>query len=167
MGGLVAFEIIRELRRMNALLPQKLFISSTSGLNAYTKSQVDYTLPNEELIHQYPHLHISNIGNTEMQSLLINILRSDLQFLYNYEFTVEEPLDLPIIAIHGTADERVSLHQMEEWAKETAVSFNLLSRTGGHRYIEHDGEFVAFLIQEELTRTTLPEKVKVPVYKMR
>jgi acyl transferase domain-containing protein/surfactin synthase thioesterase subunit len=163
MGGMVAFEITRELRRMNALLPHKLFISSTSGLNAYTKSDVDYTLSNEDLIHQYPHLHISNIGSTEMQNLLINILRADLQFLYNYEFTFEEPLNIPIIALHGDADERVKLHQMEEWEKETANSFRLISRTGGHRYIEHDGEFVAKLIEGELTHTSTPETLKVSV----
>lgn len=149
MGGLVAFELIRELRRMNATLPQKLFISSTSGLNAYSKSQVDYTLSNDELVQLYPHLEMKNIGSAEMQDMLINILRADLQFLYNYEYHAEEPLNIPIIAIHGSEDERVKRHQIEQWEKETTASFNLVSRSGGHRYIQHDGEFVVQLIHEE------------------
>ncbi|HEY8935225.1 MAG TPA: thioesterase domain-containing protein, partial [Cyclobacteriaceae bacterium] len=164
MGGMVAFEIIRELRRAKVQLPQMLFISSTSGLNAYTKSQVDYTLSDDELVHQYPHLHINNIGNTEMQSLLINILRADLQFLYDYEYVMEEPLSIPIIAIHGDEDERVKRDQIEQWRKETTSSFNLLSRHGGHRYIQHDGEFVARLIQQEastLKLITMKDKAKL------
>jgi len=150
MGGMVAFEIIRELRRTKSRLPHHLFISSTSGLNAYTKSQVDYALSEEELIHQYPHLHIRNIGNSEMQSLLITILRADLQFLYHYDYKTEAPLALPITAVHGNEDERVSRIQIEQWEKETTSSFNLIPREGGHRYIQHDGEFVAQLVLKEL-----------------
>lgn len=157
MGGLLAFEIIREFRRINFALPEKLFISSTSGLDAYDKSQVDPTLSNEELVQLYPHLHIDNIGDVELQGILINLLRADLQFLYSHEYMVEEPLNIPIVAIHGSEDERVKRHQIEAWEKETAVSFKLISRKGGHRYIAHDGEFVTNLILQEVG--LLEEKV--------
>lgn len=151
MGGLLAFEVIRELRRGKRRLPETLFISSTSGLTAYEKSQVDYKVSNDELVRLYPHLALSNIGNEEMQALLINILRADLQFLYNYEYHREELLDIPIIAIHADDDERVSRHQIEQWEKETTASFKLISRSGGHRYIQLDSEFVVRLIEEEAT----------------
>jgi surfactin synthase thioesterase subunit len=98
----------------------------------------------------YPHLALSNIGDVEIQNLMINILRADLQFLYHYEFITEEPLNIPIIAIHGAEDERVKRNQIEQWEKETAASFNLISRAGGHRYIEHDGAFVAQLVQDNI-----------------
>jgi acyl transferase domain-containing protein/surfactin synthase thioesterase subunit len=155
MGGMIAYEISRELRRRKIALPETLFISSTSGLGAYDKKQVDYTLSNEELVQMYPHLDINNIGDVEIQSLLINILRADLQFLYHYEFVREEPLNIPIVAIHGNEDERVKRHQMEEWEKETAASFKLIDRSGGHRYIEQDAVFVAQLVQEEIYSKTL------------
>ncbi len=106
----------------------------------------------------YPHLDISNVGNAEMQDLLINILRADLKFLYNYEYTVDELLDIPIIAIHGEEDERVNRYQIEQWKKETTASFNLISRSGGHRYIQHDGLFVTQLIQEEVSAQMLTVK---------
>ncbi|HEY9044868.1 MAG TPA: acyltransferase domain-containing protein, partial [Ohtaekwangia sp.] len=104
MGGMLAFEITRELRRKNLALPKTLFISSTSGLDAYDKKQVDYTLSDEELVQMYPHLDSSNIPDAEIQKLLINILRADLQFLYHYTFMHEAPLEIPIIAIHGSED---------------------------------------------------------------
>jgi acyl transferase domain-containing protein len=159
MGGLIAFELIRALRSAGTALPEALFISSTSGLNAYQKSQVDYTVSAEELVNQYPHLHIDNIGSLEMQEILINILRADLKLLHNYEYTAEAPLSIPIIAIHGNEDERVKRNQIEQWEAETASSFRLIPRSGGHRYIQHDAEFVIQLIQDQATaQMTLAEK---------
>jgi surfactin synthase thioesterase subunit/acyl carrier protein len=154
MGGLVAFEIMHELRKADRRLPDILFISSTSGLNAYEKQQVDYTLPNDELVKLYPHLDISVIKDEELQEMLIQILRADLQLLHSHQYRFVVPFNVPIIAIHGNEDQRVSRHQIGQWEKETFTSFQLISRPGGHRYIENDGEFVAGLIHKELQELT-------------
>jgi acyl transferase domain-containing protein/surfactin synthase thioesterase subunit len=150
MGGLVAFEVMHELRKIHGRLPEVLFISSTSGLNAYEKRQVDYTLPNEVLVKLYPHLDLSVVKDEELQQMLIQILRADLQLLHGHQYRFEVPFNVPIVAIHGQEDQRVSRHQIGQWEKETFASFRLLSRPGGHRYIEQDGEFVAGLIRSEL-----------------
>lgn len=149
MGGLIAFEVIRELRRRKKSMPQQLFISSTAGLTSYTKKDVDYNLSDQELIEMYPHLDISVIKDAELQQMLIGILRADLELIYHYNYAHEEPLDVPIFAIHGKSDTRVKLHQIEQWEKETNTTFKLLQRPGGHRYIESDGPFVTGLIREE------------------
>jgi acyl transferase domain-containing protein len=150
MGGLIAFEIMREMRRREWQLPLQLFISSTSGLTAYDKKQVDYRLSDDQLVALYPHLALSAIGSLEMQQMLISILKADLQLIHGYEYKREPLFSVPIVAIHGNEDERVKRHQIERWAEETDSSFELISRKGGHRYIQHDGEFVASLIKEKL-----------------
>lgn len=149
MGGLIAFEIIRELRKRNKSLPQQLLISSTAGLTSYTKDDVNYKLSDEELVAMYPHLDIKIIGDKELQQLLIGILKADLELIYNYEYAHEEPLDVPILAIHGDDDKRVKRHQIAQWERETNTTFKLVDRPGEHRYIEHDGEFVTNLIRQE------------------
>lgn len=149
MGGLIAFEAIRELRKRNHAMPLKLFISSTAGLTSYTKADVDYRLSETDLINAYPHLDIGNIGDEELQQLLMKILRADLELIYNYDYTHVQPLDVPIIAIHGNDDTRVRRHQIAQWEKETMANFKLIDRQGGHGYISHDSEFVAKLIMEE------------------
>ncbi len=149
MGGLIAFEIMHELRKMKKALPEMLFISSTSGLNAYEKAQVDYTISDDELVRLYPHLDLSVIGDRELQQMLITILRADLQLLHSHQYRFEVPFNVPIIAIHGDDDQRVNRYQIEQWEKETFTSFRLVSRPGGHRYIEHDAEFVTDLIEQE------------------
>jgi surfactin synthase thioesterase subunit len=111
---------------------------------------VDYTLTNEALVKLYPHLDLSVVKDEELQQMLIQILRADLQLLHSHQYRFEEPFNIPILAIHGQEDQRVARHQIEQWEKETFASFRLLSRPGGHRYIEHDGQFVAGLISSEL-----------------
>jgi acyl transferase domain-containing protein/surfactin synthase thioesterase subunit len=162
MGGLVAFEIMHELRKADHRLPEVLFISSTSGLNAYEKRQVDYSLPNEALVKLYPHLDLSVVKDEELQQMLIQILRADLQLLHSHQYHFEVPFNVPIVAIHGSEDQRVSQHQIEQWEKETFTSFRLVSRPGGHRYIEHDTDFVAGLIRSELKQVSAePREVVV------
>jgi len=150
MGGALLFEVTRELRRLNQALPVKMFVSSTPWLGSYDKKQVEYTLTQAELVKRFPHLSHENIADEELQEILVNILRSDLQILTQYEFKREDAFEIPLIAIHGSKDQSVQQDQMEKWQKETNSSFKLISRNGGHRYIEHDPAFVATMVSDEL-----------------
>lgn len=160
MGGLLAFEVMRALRKQQAQLPFSLFISSTAGLTAYEKRQVDYAVSKEELIRLYPHLELKYVGTEEMQDLLVNILRADLQFLHSYQYQPEDKFELPIIAIHGNDDERVTRLQMTHWEAETAAEFQLLDRPGGHRYLQHDGTFVTGLLWEFIEAFLMKSKTE-------
>jgi acyl transferase domain-containing protein/surfactin synthase thioesterase subunit len=150
MGGMIAFELARELRRSDLPQPAKLFISSTPGLTTYTKREVDHTVSNEDLISMFPHLDNAVIGDDELQQFLIGLLRSDLHLLNNYRYVKEQPLNIPLVAIHGTDDERVSTSQAEKWCNETLNSCSVISRAGGHRYIDHDEEFLTSMVVREI-----------------
>lgn len=151
MGGLVAFEITRELRRSNMPLPIKLFTSSTPGLTTYTRREVDHTLSDEDIISMFPHLDKANIGDEELQQLLLKLLRSDLHLLNNYRYQKEAPLNIPVVAIHGDEDPRVKREQADKWNEETSAGSRIITRSGGHRYIEHDAVFLTTLLQEEIS----------------
>ena len=150
MGGALLFEVTRELRRLNQPLPVKMFVSSMPWVGSYDRSQVEYTLSHAELINRFPHLSPEKINDEELQEILINILRSDLQLLTKYEFKREDAFEIPLIAIHGEQDPIVHKEQMEKWKEETSSSFKLISRNGGHRYIEHDPAFLSAMISTEL-----------------
>ena len=151
MGGLVVFELTRALRKEKAPLPTRLFISSTPGLTSYSKQEVDHTLNDDELIAIFPHLHIAHTGDWELQQQLLNLMRADLHLINKYRYEKQEPLNIPLIALHGSADLRVRKDQAERWKEETAATFKLFTRPGGHRYIEHDHRFVTALILREAT----------------
>jgi acyl transferase domain-containing protein/surfactin synthase thioesterase subunit/acyl carrier protein len=146
MGGLIAFEVIRSLRRMNKALPDKLFVSSTPSLFSYDKGQVDHQLSDADLAAMFPHVSIENSKDAELQQILMRILRADLELLNNYQYTTEEPLPVSIVGFHGKDDARVTRQQVEQWQNETTKSFQLVSRPGGHRYIEHEAVFVTATI---------------------
>jgi acyl transferase domain-containing protein/surfactin synthase thioesterase subunit len=149
MGGVLAFEITRALRRKGLGMPDALFLSSVPELSVYENKRVDIQkLSNDELALMYPHLN--GIADFEIRNLFINILRADLQLLYNYEFVREEPIDIPIVAIHGIGDDRVSSMQMHGWKDQTTGAFEFFSRPGGHRYIEQDGIFIATLLEKQI-----------------
>lgn len=150
MGGVVAFELTRALKALGKRQPQKLIISSTPGLTTYDKRQVDHTLPETELVEMFPHLDLARIGDAELQQLFVGILRADLHLLNNYRYTRQSILDIPIVAVHGHDDPRVTRTQMEQWSRETTASFRFITRPGGHRYIESDGPFVTSLILDEI-----------------
>jgi surfactin synthase thioesterase subunit/acyl transferase domain-containing protein/acyl carrier protein len=157
MGGLIAFEMARELTKQNKKLPLNLFISSTPGLTTYHKREVDHKMNDAELFTMFPHL--LKIADLELQQVLLKMLRSDLHLLNNYSYTAGDPLSVPIVAVHGNDDLRVSLKQMEKWKDETASRFSLVSRPGGHRYIENDTQFISELIKEKIGSNLNPSYI--------
>jgi surfactin synthase thioesterase subunit len=75
--------------------------------------------------------------------------------LTNYSYDPVEPFDIPIISIRGTEDDRVSLSQITGWQKVTIDRHKTIERKGGHRYIEHDAEFLTSLINKTIKEKEL------------
>jgi surfactin synthase thioesterase subunit len=99
----------------------------------------------------FPHLDKKAVDDDELHQLLIDLIRTDLLLLNNYTYEKEQPLNIPVIVLHGDNDERVKPEQAEKWCGETRESCKVISRPGGHRYIEHDGEFLTSLIIHEIS----------------
>jgi surfactin synthase thioesterase subunit len=150
MGGLLAFELSLTLRKSNLNLPAKIFISSTPALTTYSHHEVDHTMSEKTLIELFPHLDKVNIGDDELQTVLVGLLRKDLQLIGSYRYVKEDPLPVPLVVIHGIDDTRVKKEQSEQWRRETSSSFRVISRPGGHRYIDDDADFLISLIQEDI-----------------
>jgi surfactin synthase thioesterase subunit/NADP-dependent 3-hydroxy acid dehydrogenase YdfG/acyl carrier protein len=153
MGGLVAFEITRALKKTHNIQPRDLFISSTPGLTTYTLREVDHTLHVEELATIFPHLHRDAIADDELHRYLIDLMRGDLRLLGGYRYVETEPINVPITVIHGDADERVRSDQALAWKKETSSNFTVITRPGGHRYIDHDRAFLGNLLRKTCLNT--------------
>jgi len=122
-------------------------------LATYSRDITDPTFSREEIIALFPHLDNDNIGDESLQQMLLNLLRTDLQLINNYEYVSEEPLNIPIVVIHGMSDDWVKAEQAEQWRRETIASFKVISRPGGHRYIEDDAEFLTSLIRKSIQPT--------------
>lgn len=155
MGGLIAFEVMRELRRRCAKLPINLIVSSTPQLAAYDKQHLDHNAEDHVLMTRFPHLSEEAIPDQELREILIKLLRNDLTLLSSYTYEFAPPLDVDIIAIHGKNDRTVSQKQMSLWRNETTLKFRFIERDGDHHYLRTCTDFVTELINNEVRDKSL------------
>lgn len=155
MGGLIAFEVIRELRRRLTKLPVNLIVSSTPQLASYDKQHLDHNADDKTLMKRFPHLSKEMIPDAELREILIRLLRNDLKLLDTYEYEFAPPLDVNIIAIHGKSDSTVSKKQMNLWNNETTLKFRFIEREGDHHYLRSCTDFVTELINNEVATPEL------------
>lgn len=161
LGALLAFEVVREMRRRGAPPPLHLFVSSRRGPRIPEAEGAIHGLPDaafvEEVQRRYDAIPDEVLREPELMQLLLPILRADFEMLETYEYAAEEPLDCPITAISGLEDSRVSLEALEAWGLETSGSFQTRRFPGGHFYFrEADGELA------ELVRRTLEGGAAAP-----
>lgn len=154
LGGLLAFEVTRALRNAQLPLPMKLFISGMPAPADYPVREVEHTLPERELTRIFPYFENVRLGDEELFQLLLKRLRADLLLLNNYSYTRELPLPVPLVIIHGEDDNRVTSNRLSGWHGETSATTNIITRPGGHQYIEHDLDFLAAMIREETVMCT-------------
>ena len=158
MGGLLAFELTKALRKNGGPLPVKLFVSSTPQLASYDRSRVDHNMTVERMVELYPHLSQEQVPDEELRSMLIEMMRKDLGVLSNYRYRQESPLEVPIVGIYGSEDPGADHSSMSKWQMETSVGCTIIQRDGGHHYIHQDHDFVLDLVQKELLTTKVEVK---------
>ena len=75
------------------------------------------------------------LEHPELLALLVPLLRADMALTETYEHLDEPPLEIPITALTGTEDAKVSLADAEAWARHTSGAFRLHVFPGDHFYL--------------------------------
>ncbi|WP_031500292.1 glycosyltransferase [Bryobacter aggregatus] len=110
MGGGLAFEVARELRRRGGLQATGLLVSSCSA----------------------PRLRrVSSRSEQEIPALQ----RSDQEMFSRHYYVEERPLDLPLTAMKGEAEQQLPV---QEWGMETATEFRYVPVAGDHFWLLHE-----------------------------
>ena len=139
MGGLVAFEVARELRRRGAPTPRMLFVSACRG------PQIAWDMPairdeaDPVLIERLRLLGGTSeelLAHRELLALLLPAFRGDLAVLETYQYAAEAALELPICAFGGLSDTVVEQSAIEQWRAETTGAFELTMVPGHHYYLQ-------------------------------
>jgi surfactin synthase thioesterase subunit/acyl carrier protein len=149
LGGLLAFELARALRRGKHPLPRRLFVSSTPALTTYKAQEYDPAMSDAELTTAFPHL-AQTPGDAAWQQYKRRLLRQDLQLVYRYRYHREAPVDIPVTVLFGDDDPRVSAQQAAAWQPETTSACTIMSRPGGHRFIDQDAAYITSLMLAEV-----------------
>ncbi|MDC0708163.1 alpha/beta fold hydrolase [Stigmatella sp. ncwal1] len=153
-GALVAFEVIRELRRRGLPLPKMLFASGSESPSLRSKLPALSGLERDDFVREvaarYGGLPRHIMEQRELLDLVLPTLRADLKILEDYVYREEPPLPLPICAFGGTDDPRVAETALDAWRRETAVAFKLQIFPGSHFFINEVTRQVLQALSSEL-----------------
>ena len=154
MGGLISFELARQLRKERRLTPVYLFVSG------YRAPQLKDPCPP---IHQLPEdAFVSELRDTygtpenvlhdpELTKLFLPLLRADFAVCETYTYTDEDPLDCPISVFGGVQDSKVAYDELAAWRAQTNGSFSLRMFPGNHFFLESARIAVLGVLGQTLT----------------
>ena len=153
MGGLIGFELARHLRRISGPQPVWLFVSGqTAPQLASTKSPI-HDLPDPELMEELRRLNGTPkeiLEHAELMQLILPLLRADFAVCETYEYSISEPLALPISVFGGLEDTGVSHEQLAAWSEHTRSSFKLRMVPGDHFFLNSARVSILAAISEDL-----------------
>ena len=138
MGALVAFELMRELRRRGEPLPIQLFLAAMRApqIPPICPSLTD--LPDDSFLEQMRHYYDppQDAWNLpELLKVILPTLRTDMKMCDGYIHTLEPPLESPIHAFAGQDDRSASPAVVREWRQQTTEEFNMDVFDGTHFFI--------------------------------
>jgi surfactin synthase thioesterase subunit len=149
MGGRIAFEVVRELRRTGRPLPVLLAVGGTRAPHLPTSGVLSgvSALPDDEMFAA-----LTEAGGTpaellehrELMTLFAPMVRADFRRLDEYVFTEEPPLPVPIDAFHGSDDELVTPEDVAAWQRHTSAAFAMHEVPGSHFFLR-EGQRVRLL----------------------
>lgn len=152
LGGLVAFELTRVLRRDKLPQPRILFLSACGAPQIPSPHAPLHDLPHAEFLN---HLKTLNgipselLDRPEALELLLPIARADFEAVETHRHVEDEPLDVPIVAFGGLDDPRVSRERLEGWAWQTK-SFRSHYFHGDHFFINHVRDEILEMISAQV-----------------
>ena len=142
LGGIVAFEAVREIVRRGLPPPAHLFVSGTTPPQLCPNRPPRFALSRENLIEE-----IRKLGGTpeeviqtpELLDLMLPILRADFAVLDTYHYRDGDPLPCPISAFASDRDAEVTPIEALDWRHQTQREFHFELLPGDHFFINSQG----------------------------
>ena len=153
MGARVAFEVTRELRRLGAPPPLRLYVAAALPPGTVSRIASLADLEDEPLAQALVELIDAPVelrDNLEFRELMLPVLRSDLRWLNQHSLQPGAPLETPIVALAGAADTECGRLTMLDWGRHTSAFFGLHTLPGGHFFPQTHAREVATLVSADL-----------------
>lgn len=154
LGALIAFELVREIKKRGGVEPSLFIASSCSAPHWPMVKTNDFsTLPDASLIEYLRQLGGTPeevLKDTALMKLFLPMIRADLKLTETYLYEEGELLSCPILACGGEHDSRVSLESLKAWDKQTSSTFKMQIFSGDHFYLHSSKEALLRKISEEI-----------------
>ncbi len=135
-GGIVAFELTRQLRQSGLPGPGHLFVGATRPPHLELPYPPIHGLSDREFVNnvqsRYGGIPAAIYNDPEIMEMFLPAMRADFIAYETYRFKPGSPLDIPITAFAGAGDTAVQLESVHEWALHTVAGFDINVLPGGH-----------------------------------
>lgn len=151
VGGLIAFELCRYLRKIYKLYPSYLFVASQHApqLEFPYPSFAEFNSPeNIKILRSLTTIELPNskLQNANLLNRLFRSLQPGIAIqTENYTYTVDKPLSCPIFVFGGVDDPVLSEEYLKAWQEHTSDEFQLKILPGGHLFLH---EYRTALLRE-------------------
>lgn len=137
LGGVLAFETARTLRRLNAPVPLRLFISGCSAPQIREPKEYNKLSDDEfiQAVRKFGGMPDEVLQNTELLELFLPTLRADFSLLETYHYVQDTALDCPITAFGGLDDVETSQDNLTAWNIHTTKAFRVSMFPGDHFFL--------------------------------
>lgn len=157
MGGLIAFELVRHVRRARLPMPMRLFISSARAPHLPDREDPLRHLSDERFLSQLAVRFGDGtdraLGNQELLKALLPVLRADFTLCETYRPEPERPLDLPVTVYGGRRDRMVVLSDLASWSVQTRRSFSLQMFPGDHFFLNDERDVFLRALSDDVAAT--------------
>ena len=155
MGGILGFEITRELRRRGFIPPLALVVSGVRAPHLFGRPEDHhrYNLPHDDFIAYLQTLEGTPeefFEHPELMEMTLPVLRADFEICDTYRYCTEPALRVPIRALFGRDDHSVGQECMQAWSEHTYASFELSVLDGGHFFVNHQWPLVGRVLNDIL-----------------
>ncbi|MEV5715466.1 alpha/beta fold hydrolase [Amycolatopsis mediterranei] len=157
LGALVAYEVVRELRRTGRRLPDRLIVSGFPAPSTRRTEPPVHGLPDDELIAEVATRHGGLPGeiltDPELKAMVARYLRADYQVLETYEWRPEEPLPVPL-TVFGGRDDSIGEDELRAWQEHVTEAITVRQFPGDHFYFRGNREVEVLRALAAVVRTT-------------
>jgi medium-chain acyl-[acyl-carrier-protein] hydrolase len=167
MGALVAFELARRLVRARLREPLHLFVAARGAPQLMVREQIDWSsLTDRELLaelqRRYRPLPQDVVDDRDLMSLILPMLRADLQLAARYRCAPQPPLRCALTAFGGACDAGVSAAELAAWGENTSGAFGVQQFDGGHFFLETQRDALLHAIRCRLPTGHQPFRSSAP-----
>lgn len=152
MGGLIAYELAKLLRRGNGTAPLHLFISACHAPEIPDAKRW-HDLGEQELMaemRKVPGFPAEVLEHAELMQLVLPVIRADAAITETYVYRPAEPLDVPLTLFASETDELIPRDSVDPWRNHTRAAFELNLVEGHHLFIQEQAPRMIRVILEKL-----------------
>jgi len=156
LGGRLAFEVTRELRRRGAALPLHCYLAASRAPHLSDPLSPIALAPDAELlaaVRDMGGVPAVLLDHPALISLFLPAIRYDFRWYHDYRLVDEPPLAVPLVVLSGADDAVTGQELAGEWARHTTAGCRIHVVRGDHFFFRTSARAVTDLIAADLAAT--------------